>query len=121
MIERDERLRDRRILIVEDDFHVADSLSLALRASGAHVVGPAATVSAALKLVASCERVDGAVLDINLRGEVVYPVADALRRRGVPFVFATGYDGGSVALHAADVVCIEKPVTIAQIGNALFR
>lgn len=107
-------------MIVEDDYFVADSLAVALAAEGIDVVGPVATVAAALDIVAQPGRIDGAVLDVNLKGETVYPVADALRGRGVPFVFTTGYDASAVARQWPDAVCLEKPVTIRQVLATLF-
>src|SRR5688500_8003036 len=83
-------LRDRRLLVVEDDYAIASDLEEALEAHGAHVIGPAGTVADALELIAAQAEIDGAVLDIDLHGERAYPVADALRGRGVPFIFATG-------------------------------
>lgn len=113
-------LHGRRILVVEDDYHVAHSLALALEADGAEIVGPAGTVKAALELIARGGRIDGAVLDINLHGEMVYPVADALHQQGVPFVFTTGYDARTVGQRYPDVACLEKPVMIPQLIDALF-
>lgn len=110
----------RRVLIVEDDYYVADSLAVALEALGIEVLGPVPTVTAALDLVAQADRIDGAVLDVNLRGELVYPVADALRVRGVPVVFATGYDTSSVTRRDPTALCLEKPVSVAQLIEALF-
>jgi DNA-binding response OmpR family regulator len=114
------RLSGKRVLVVEDDYYVADSLAVALQAHGIEVLGPVATVAAALDLVAQDGSIDGAVIDVNLRGEMVYPVADALRQRGVRFVFTTGYDASSVARHQPDVVCFEKPVSTTQLLDALF-
>ncbi len=110
----------RRVLVVEDDYYVAHSLAAALEAHGIEVLGPVASVQAASDLIAQAERIDGAVLDINLKGEFVYPLADVLREQGVPFVFTTGYDASSVARQARDAVCFEKPVTTTQLIDALF-
>lgn len=110
----------RRVLVVEDDFFVASSLALCLEADGIEVIGPAASVTAALELIARDEAIDGAVLDINLNGEMVYPVAETLRGRGVPYVFTTGYDMRSVAQQEADTPCFEKPVVATQVIAALF-
>jgi CheY-like chemotaxis protein len=113
-----ELLNDRRILVVEDEYFVADDIARALAISGAVVVGPVPTRQEALRLLAS-ERIDAAVLDINLRGEMVYPVADALRERGVPFVFATGYDRAAIQAGYRDVPRWEKPFKLDELVEAL--
>ena len=92
----------------------------AFEASGAEVVGPAASVDGALALLAATERLDGAVLDANLQGEMAFPVADALGERGVPFVFATGYDESSIPPRYAHVTRCEKSVDPDKIAAALF-
>ena len=115
-----ELLRGRRLLLVEDDFFVAFDFAETLREGGAEVVGPAATIDDALDLIEAAERLDGAVVDINLGGEMAYEVADALRARGVPFVFATGYDQASIPAAYADAARCEKPVDAPSIARALF-
>src|SRR3712207_9567412 len=85
----------RRVLIVEDEYFLADDMAKALEQLGAHVVGPVPTTDKALALLAD-EPVDAAILDINPKGQMVFPVADALREEGVPLVFATGSDPGAV-------------------------
>lgn len=114
-----ECFQGRRILVVEDDYHLADALALALATYGVEVLGPVPTVQAALDVVAHAERIDGAIIDVNLRGDVAYPVADELRRKGVRFVFTTGYDASSVAREARDVPCFEKPVSPERLLEAL--
>src|SRR3978361_396791 len=87
------QLGGRCLLVVEDEDVVAADLAAALELLGAEVVGPAGSVEEALTLVENeGGRLDGAVLDINLRNERVYPVADVLAARGGPFVFTTRYD-----------------------------
>ena len=88
-------LRGLRILVVEDEMVVAMLLEDMLADLGCEVVGPASRVEEALRL-ADSETVHGAVLDVNVAGAEVYPVAEALAQRGIPFVFATGY--GTVGL-----------------------
>ncbi len=83
-------LSGRRILVVEDDLMIAMLVDDVLKEAGCEVVGPFPRLAPALQ-AASSERLDGALLDINLAGELVSPVADRLIERGVPFVFLTGY------------------------------
>src|SRR3954451_8078467 len=91
-----------RVLVVEDEYFLADDMTQALRKLGADVVGPAPSRDAALALL-EAEPVDVAVLDINLQGEAVFPVAEALRALEVPFVFATVYQGASIPPEFWDV------------------
>ena len=107
------------ILVAEDEFLLAEALVDGLERCGASVIGPVPTVDKALKAVASAERIDFAVLDINLRGQMVYPVADALKERGIPFLFATGYDAAAVSGRYQDVPRHEKPVTPATLIQAI--
>jgi CheY-like chemotaxis protein len=109
----------RRVLVVEDNFNIAVALTRLLKLRGNEVVGPTATVTGALALVAD-QVIDGAILDINLRGEMVYPVVDALRAKGVPVVFMTGYDQKSITPAYVDVPCLQKPVTIDRVLQTLF-
>jgi two-component SAPR family response regulator len=109
----------KHVLLVEDEYLVAMDMSAFLEAAGAHVVGPASNVSAALAAV-ECTKLDGAILDVNLRGELAYPVADALLGRGIPFVFTTGYDARTVPARFAEVKRCEKPTTPEEISRALF-
>ena len=114
-------LKGRRVLIVEDDYFMADELRAEFQQAGAEVVGPVGRVSEALELVGRDEPIHGAVLDINLAGEMVFDVADALRARNVPFVFVTGYDAETIPAAYATVTRCEKPIDPATIGKALFR
>jgi CheY-like chemotaxis protein len=92
-------LQGLRILIVEDDRLVAMALEDLLTDIGCEVVGPAFTLPDAVQL-ASESAIQGAILDVNLAGEKVYPVADILNARNCPFVFVTGY--GTAGLREAD-------------------
>jgi CheY-like chemotaxis protein len=85
-----EGLTGRKILVVEDEMLIAMLLEDLLEDLGCQVLGPVANVPQALELTAK-EHPDAAVLDVNLGTEPVYPVADALTRAEVPFVFVTGY------------------------------
>jgi CheY-like chemotaxis protein len=83
------------VLVVEDEYFIADELARSLADLGADVVGPVAGENEALAFL-DTEKVDLAVLDINLEGRIGFAVADALSRLAVPFVFATGYDRGTI-------------------------
>jgi ActR/RegA family two-component response regulator len=107
-----------RLLVVEDDYMIADELRQELSRAGAVVVGPVSTAAEALALVA-CQVLNGAVLDVNLAGERAFAVADALRARGVPFVFATGYDHAAIPAAYADVPYCEKPAGARKVARAL--
>ena len=87
----DSPISGRKVLIVEDEMIVAWLLEDMLAELGCAVVGPAANVKQALAMIDTAA-IEVAVLDVNLNGEMSYPVADALTARGVPFVFVTGYD-----------------------------
>jgi two-component system, chemotaxis family, sensor kinase Cph1 len=103
------RLEGLLVLLVEDNALVAMAAQDALEDAGAEVAGPASRVTEALKL-ASVGRYDAALLDVDLRGEPVWPVADALAARGVPISFTTGYDMAMVMPDRfRDVPVLNKP------------
>lgn len=108
---------ERRVLVVEDEELVALELSAELSRMGWAIVGPAATLAEAQKLLSS--GVDAAVLDVNLRGRPVYPVAEALEGRHVPFLFCTGYEMVDPEGRFPDVPVIRKPVHPAAVSAAL--
>lgn len=106
---REDILAGARIQVVEDEYLLADDLCDALLQAGAEVLGPFASVDGASAFLKRDEKVDAAVLDINLRGEMVFPLADALAAIGVPFAFATGYDWSVLPERFVDIPRIEKP------------
>ena len=112
-------LRGRRVLVVEDEYFVADDLGRALTQLGAEVLGPVATREEAFELLSTGERIDLAVLDINLEGEPVFPVADTLIEQGVPFLFATGYDQSAIPAQYQQVPRWEKPFAPEALAQAL--
>ena len=114
-----EPLNKRRILVVEDEFLLADELHRELEAAGAVVIGPAPTVRSALALVENEGPIDAALLDVNLNDEMVFPVADALVVRSVPFVFTSGYDDDVLAEHYSLMPRCQKPADIASIITQL--
>ena len=117
----EQSLQGRRILVVEDEYFLAADVRDALSEAGAEVLGPVPSVGEATALIAQEGHIDAAVLDINLRGDLVFPVADALRARGVPFAFATGYDRWALPDRFADALRVEKPLQARSIASALGR
>jgi CheY-like chemotaxis protein len=116
----DTGLTGRRFLVVEDEYLIAADVAAVLEALGVEVTGPVGTVAEALKLVETeGDRLDGAVLDVNLAGDRVYPVADALRRRGIPFLFTTGYDTAALPDSYADVARCRKPTDERRLERCL--
>jgi len=119
------QLESCRILVVEDEYLIADDLRLALIDAGADVLGPVPTVTAAQSVLAAESRIDAALLDINLGGTMVFDLADALEARSVPFVFATGYDESAIPERFSAVPRLEKPVkarnVLATLGPLLNR
>lgn len=116
----DSRLTGRRLLIVEDEYLIAADLASVLESLGAAVTGPAGTLAEALTLVETeGDRLDAAVLDVNLGGDRVYPVADALRQREIPFVFTTGYDAAALPQSYADVPRCQKPTDERRLARCL--
>lgn len=109
-----------RVLLVEDEHIVAAALSRGLRVCGAEVVGPAATVANALALIEATPAIDGALVDINLRGVQAYDVVDALIARRVPIVLTTGYETSVVPNRYRDVPVLQKPFDPAEAMAALF-
>src|SRR5690348_5209039 len=81
----------RSILIIEDEYFLADDLANEFTRRGADILGPLNQVADAIALLNSGAKVDGALLDINIRNEWIFPLAEALRERNIPFVFTTGY------------------------------
>jgi CheY-like chemotaxis protein len=111
-------LLDRRVLIVEDEFFVAQEMARLFRSVGARVFGPTPTAQAAMAL-AQEEQIDAAVLDIRLRDGDVYEFADFLSRNGIPFVFATGYDPATIPERFSHIKVHQKPVEAAKVAAAL--
>lgn len=111
-------LAGRHVLVVEDEYFVAVELAEALRAVGAVVVGPAATTDAALALAAA-GHLDAALLDVNLNGTMVWPVADLLMARGVPVVLSSGYEAVPPAY--AHLPHYQKPAAVHVLLRAVMR
>jgi len=113
-------LRGQRILVVEDEALIAMLLEDMLAGLGFVVVGPIARLAPALT-AARRRKLDGAVLDVNLNGEAALPVADALERRGIPFLFVSGYGEIGGDQRFARRPLVRKPFKTQEIAQALAQ
>ena len=109
-------VKGQRIIIVEDAMLLALELEAGLVEAGAKVVGSAADIEEALRLIE--KPFDVAVLDANLNGQSVTPVAEILKQRGKPFIIATGY-GDAGAPEGFDAPVVRKPYNVNQIAAAI--
>jgi len=107
-----------RVLVVEDEYLVAALIEQILESAGCIVMGPVARVPEALDAV-DHDDYDAAVLDVNLAGERINPVADALSERDVPFMFVTGYGASALPREYAERPHIGKPFRIAELLGML--
>jgi CheY-like chemotaxis protein len=112
-------LNGRRVLVVEDQCAVALDLCESLDREGASVVGPASSVEDALEMLESSVRPDVAVLDIKLSGGLVYPVADRLEQLGVPYLFTTACEVSDIPEHYRLVPRFDKPVRLSSVIAAI--
>jgi len=114
-------LDGRRILVVEDESLVAMLLETILEDMGCIPVGPISNVDEALTVLAGETNLDAALLDVNVAGKQVFPVAEALKARGIPFVFSTGYGEGGLPDEWRGQKTIQKPFTEATVQDALAQ
>jgi CheY-like chemotaxis protein len=114
-------LRDRRILVVEDEYLVAMSLAEALQDAGSIVLGPVPSVDKAIETIESEPQIDGAVVDVNLGGLLAYPVADLLIARKIPFVFTSGYEDNLLRDRYSQVKNCAKPYLFTAMEEALVE
>lgn len=106
------------IMVVEDEFLVANLIEHMLEDAGCAVSGPFPRLAEAVD-GAEHEPCDAAVLDVNLAGERIYPVAEILSQRNIPFLFVTGYDGVSMPSEYAGRPHLRKPFKSAELLHAL--
>lgn len=113
-------LRDLRVVVVEDQGLVALQLKSVLGKLGCTVVGQAADLESAWRV---CDTVDFdvALLDVNLRGERVYPLAEKLQARNCPFVLTTGYDPDTLPAPLQEAQLLQKPYDSTGVAAALRR
>lgn len=113
-------MRCRDVFVLEDEALIAMEIETMLRSAGYRVIGPASSIAEAMQI---CDALtDGcALLDVNLDGAAVTPVACLLAERGIPFALVTGYDAASVPEQFRDRIIIRKPFTETDLYTALDR
>ncbi|HYI69994.1 MAG TPA: response regulator [Skermanella sp.] len=111
----------RRALVAEDSLLVLIALEMVLIQHGIDIVGPASTVDEAMEL-AQTGRPEVAILDVNLHGEMIFPVADFLVGRGVPVILTTGYSARDILpLRLLDLPSIRKPYEPTELMELVER
>ena len=111
-------LSNRKVLVVEDEMIIAMLIEDMLDEFGCKLVGPATNVPRALELIGK-ESIDVAVLDLNLDGKDTYAIADALQRKSVPFIFATGYGSTGLRQEYGNRPVLQKPFQARDLSTAL--
>ena len=111
-------LNGLKVLVVEDEMLVSMLVEDMLADLGCTVVGPAAELDEAMDLAQSAD-IDLALLDVNLGGKPIFPVADALKARGVPFAFASGYGEAGLSEDHRGASVLQKPFREADLAKAL--
>jgi DNA-binding response OmpR family regulator len=113
-------LTGRRVMLVEDETLVAMLVETALEEENCSIVGPYGNVGAALEAARS-EDFDLAVLDVNLAGELVFPVAEVLAQRGVPFLLLSGYGEAALPADRKHWPICAKPFSMSELVSVLER
>jgi len=113
-------LKGLRVLVVEDQAPIALQLEDMLVESECEIIGPASRVRQALQLIEE-QAVDAAVLDLNIAGDLVYPVADALEAKGLPYFFATGYGPAGLSEPYRKKLVLQKPFSRRAFLKALEK
>lgn len=115
-------LKDRRILVVEDEWLLADHLQAIVERAGGDVMGPVATVEAALALLDTASPLpDAATLNVRLADAASFPVADRLARAGIPFVFISAHRVEDLPERFRDRPALAKPFRDADVAALLAR
>ncbi len=115
-----EILKGKRILVVEDEMLIALLFEDILADLDCAVVGPALKISPALSLARTAD-IDAAILDVNLGGDSSFPVADILRQRGVPLIFASGYGAVGLPNEWQGRPVLPKPFVADDVAHVLTQ
>ncbi|HKT27432.1 response regulator [Dyella sp.] len=113
------QLSGKSVLMVEDEYLIADALCSAFEMEDVHVVGPFPNVASAMQALDQGVKADAAILDVNLSGERVFPLADRLMADNVPIVLTTGYDGDAIPRDYAHLERLQKPVHLSELFGCL--
>ncbi len=113
------RLKGLKVFVVEDESLVAMQLEDMLMDFGCDLVGLAMRVNRAMDMLATVAEIDVAILDVNIGGDKVYPVAEALRARHIPIIFATGYGRAGVEPEWQSYEILQKPYTALEVGETI--
>jgi CheY-like chemotaxis protein len=108
-----------RVFVAEDEFHVLRLIEDMLADLGCVVVNSVSNLPLALQAAETTEA-QAAVLDINLAGQSIYPVAQVLKQRGIPILFSTGYDLAGIEPEWKSCSIIQKPFAVEQLHSALL-
>jgi CheY-like chemotaxis protein len=108
------------VLVVEDELLVAMLIEEYLLDLGYEIVGPVMRLGPAIE-IAQVAEIDFGVLDINLAGEQSFPVADVLRQRGIPFIFASGYGSAGLVERFETVAVLQKPFEATQLHRLIIK
>lgn len=111
--------RPKSVLVVEDEYLLARDMCKALLDIGAQPVGPVGELAKALQLARETAELDAAIMDVNLRGEAAFPLADYLIEAGVPIILTTGYDCSSLPEKYRNVETWQKPLSLAELQRLL--
>lgn len=114
-------LHGSRVLVIEDEYYCAADLKRLLEDEGATVIGPCASVGAAMAEILSGGQIDAAMVDINLQGDLTFTIADLLADRAIPFVFATGYDSDIIPKRFENIHFCAKPIQMFNVVKAIGR
>jgi len=112
-------LSGKSVLMVEDEYLIADALCSAFEMEDVRVVGPFPNVASAMQALDRGVTADAAVLDVNLNGERVFPLADRLMAENVPIVLTTGYDSDAIPPAYAHLERLQKPVHLHELFGCL--
>lgn len=110
-----------KILVVEDEFLIAEEMTAVLEDAGHEVIGPAGTVRGAEEMLGDAGKPDVAVIDANLRGETSASLASELRERGIPFCVCTGYRIDDLKALFGDIVTLQKPIDPVRLLQTVTR